>query len=181
MFGPVLRGERVILRPVEDAEADLFRRWLADSEVTRFLLRTFPPSEAAEREWLDRVARSDTDVVWGIEMEGRLVGTAAVHSIDWANGHGTTGTLIGDSTAWGRGAGGETMRLRTRWCFTDTTLHKLNSAYLDGNLASARAQAGAGYVEIGRRREQYFRGGRWIDEILTEVLRDDWLRANPPA
>jgi RimJ/RimL family protein N-acetyltransferase len=31
-----------------------------------------------------------------------------------------------------------------------------------------------GYREVGRRKAHYFRNGRWLDEILTEVHREDW-------
>ena len=179
MLGPVLRGDRVTLRPFSEGDAESFTAWLADPEVVRYILLRYPPTLEAEREWFGRVSRDPAEIVWGIEFEGRLVGTSGVHRIDWANGHASTGTLIGDRSAWGKGVGGESMRLRTRYCFMETTLHKLNSSYLDGNTASGRAQAAAGYREVGRRREEYFRAGRWHDEVLTEVLREDWLKANP--
>jgi diamine N-acetyltransferase len=180
MFGPVLRGKVVIMRPFAMADAETFVRWLADLEVTRTLLRIFPPSIEGEHEWIERVGKSEQDLMWGLEYEGRLVGTTGLHNIDWLNQHATTGTMIGDRSAWGKGIGGETMRLRTQYCFTQLPLRKLMSSYLDGNEASARAQSAAGYREIGRRRESYFRDGRWIDEVLTEVMREDWLKANPP-
>ena len=178
MLGPVLKGEKVTLRPFTQADAEVFVGWLADPEVTRFILLRYPPTLEAEREWFDRVSRDPAEILWGIEFDGRLVGVSGVHRIDWPNGHAVTGTLIGDRSAWGKGVGGESMRLRTRYSFTETTLHKLNSSYLDGNTASALAQAAAGYREIGRRREEHFRAGRWHDEVLTEVLREDWLKAN---
>ncbi|HSR25731.1 MAG TPA: GNAT family protein, partial [Candidatus Eisenbacteria bacterium] len=52
----------------------------------------------------------------------------------------------------------------------------LKSGYLEGNEASRRAQASAGYREVGRLRHEFFRDGRWIDHILTELLREDWER-----
>jgi hypothetical protein len=36
-------------------------------------------------------------------------------------------------------------------------------------------------VRLRRRREKVFVGGRWLDEILTEVLRSDWERAQSKA
>ena len=180
MFGPVLRGKVVTMRPFSTADAETFTRWLADLDVTRTILRLFPPSIESENEWIERVGKSETDLMWGLEYEGRLVGTSGLHNISWIHQHATTGTLIGDRSVWGKGIGGESMRLRTAFCFTQLPLRKLMSSYLDGNEASARAQAGAGYREIGRRRGSYFRDGRWVDEVLTEVMREDWLQANPP-
>jgi RimJ/RimL family protein N-acetyltransferase len=181
MFGPVLRGSIVTMRPFSKADADSFITWLADPQVTRYMLRIFPPSPEFENDWIERMGTVDTDIMWGLEHEGRLVGTSGVHKIDWLNLHATTGTFIGDRSAWGRGVGRESMQLRARFCFTQLPLRKLESSYLEGNQASARAQAAAGYREIGRRRGSYLRDGRWLDEVLTELHREEWLEANPPA
>jgi RimJ/RimL family protein N-acetyltransferase len=66
------------------------------------------------------------------------------------------------------------MRLRADFAFRELPLRKLQSGYLEGNEASRRAQAAAGYREVGRFHGQFFREGRWLDEILTELLREDW-------
>ena len=70
------------------------------------------------------------------------------------------------------------MQLRTRYAFTQLPLRKLKAAYYDGNVASAKAQAAAGYREVGRYREDVFIDGRWRDHVITEVLREDWEKAN---
>lgn len=152
--------------------------WFEDMEVTRFLLLRHPPSMDMEKEWFDKMARSPDDVVWVIEYKDQVVGTTALHLIDWKNGSASTGTVIGDKSAWGQGLGRELMQLRARYAFTQLPLRKLKSGYLDGNEASARAQAVAGYREVGRHREDMFVDGRWRDLVLTEVMREDWLKAN---
>lgn len=174
MFGPRLAGKTCLLRPIREDEAEVMIRWFEDPEVTRTIIRRFVPSLSEERAWLERAADDRQTILWGIEAEGRLVGSNAVHAIDWANGHGQTGTVIGDRAFWGRGIGRESMWMRTEFVFNQTTLRKLNSSYLEFNVASGRAQARCGYQEVGRRRQQYYRDGRWWDEILTEVLREDW-------
>ena len=178
MYGPVIQGRLVRLRPPKPDDASTMLTWFEDMEVRRFLLRRHPPSVDEEKEWLDKMARSPDDVVWVIEHEGQMVGTTGIHTIDWRNGFGTTGTIIGDKSAWGKGAGRELMQLRARYAFTQLPLRKLKSAYVQGNEASARAQAAAGYREVGRHRLDVFVDGQWRDHILTEVMREDWLKAN---
>jgi RimJ/RimL family protein N-acetyltransferase len=150
--------------------------WFEDLEVTRFMLLRFPPSIDAEKEWLEQMARSQNDLVWVVEYEGRTVGITAIHQIDWKNGFGTTGTAIGDKSVWGKGLGRELMQLRAHYAFTQLPLRKLKSGYLDGNEASTRAQAAAGYREVGRYRADMFVDGRWRDHVLTEVAREDWAK-----
>lgn len=151
--------------------------WFEDMEVTSRISVRLPPSLELERDWLKRMAEDQNSILWAIDHEGRLVGTTGIHAIDWAGQHGTTGTLIGDRTAWGKGIAREMMRLRADFAFTQLPLRKLKSGYLEGNEASRRAQEGAGYREVGRLRQEIFRDGRWLDLILTEILREDWERA----
>ena len=178
MFGPVLQGKLVRLRPPRPEEAAEIATWFEDLEVTRYIKRRQPPSIDEEREFLERVAKDPNAIWWAIEHEGRIVGGTSIVNIDWKNGFGTTGTVIGNKAAWGKGLGRELMQLRARYAFSQLPLRKLKSGYLEGNEASARAQRAAGYKEVGRWRGDRFVDGKWVDHILTELLRDDWERAN---
>jgi len=174
MLGPVIEGKLAMLRPPRPDDAPVMIGWFEDMEVTRFMALHHPPSLEMEKEWLERMARSPDDVVWAIEHQGRPVGASAIHAINWKYGYGTTGTTIGDRSLWGKGIGGETMQLRTSYAFTQLPLRKLKSGYYEGNDASAKAQAAAGYREVGRWSKEVFVDGTWRDHILTEVLREEW-------
>jgi len=152
--------------------------WFEDLETTRFLGLRNPPSIEMEKQWLETTAKDPNSVIWVMEVGGVAVGTTGIREIDWKNGFGTTGTLIGDRSVWGQGVGSEAMRLRARYAFVQMPLRKLKSSYFDGNVASGKAQAAAGYREVGRHRADRFVDGRWVDEILTEVLREDWAKTN---
>ena len=178
MYGPVIHGSNFLLRPPHDDDAAPMTTWFENQEVTARLKRRLVPSLPEEREFLDHMARTPNAVFWVIEHEGRLVGTTVIGFIDWQHRRGKTGTLIGDPAAWGKGIAGEMMKLRARYAFDELGLNKLSSSYLEGNEASARAQAAAGYREVGRHRQHIWREGRWLDQIDTELLRDDWEAAN---
>jgi RimJ/RimL family protein N-acetyltransferase len=177
MYGPVIRGKLVTLRPPKADEAAVIVTWFEDLEVTQYLKRRFPPSLEAEKEFLERAGTDPDHIFWAVEHEGRLVGVTSIVRIDWPNGHGTTGTLIGDKKAWGKGLARELMQLRAEFAFTQTSLRTLRSGYIDGNVASARAQKAAGYKEVGRWHDDRVVNGKWTDEVLTELRREDWLRA----
>jgi len=174
MLGPVIQGTLVKLRPPRAEDAPVMITWFEDMEVTRFMALHHPPSLEMEKEWLERMARSGDDIVWTIEHDGRPVGATAIHAINWKYGYGTTGTTIGDRSLWGRGIGKEVMRLRADYAFTQLPLRKLKSGYYEGNDASAKAQAAAGYREVGRWHVETFIDGEWRDHVLTELLREDW-------
>ncbi len=177
MYGPVLAGRIVRLRPPGPDDAVEMASWFDDLEVTRFVKLRHPPSVEMEREFLERMARDPDAVWWAVEHQGRIVGGTGIREIDWKHGHGTTGTVIADKSVWGKGLAHELMRLRAEYAFTQLPLRALRSGYLEGNVASARAQRSAGYKEVGRWHEDRFVEGRWVDLVLTELLREDWERA----
>lgn len=174
MYGPLLQGKLVTLRPPRPDDIATMLTWFEDIEVTRFLELRFPPSVEAEKEWLDKTARDPDEIFWVIEHEGRAVGSTGIHRIEWKHGSGTTGTVIGDKTVWGKGLARELMQLRADYAFMQLPLRKLKSAYIDGNEASGRAQAACGYREVGRYRSERFVDGEWRDMVATELMREDW-------
>lgn len=177
MYGPLIQGKLATLRPPRPGDVDAMITWFEDMEVTRFLEIRFPPGIDFEKEWIDRIARDPNEVYWVVEHEGRPVGGTGIHAIDWKHGIGTTGTAIGDKTVWGKGLGRELMQLRADYAFTQLPLRKLRSMYIDGNEASARAQAACGYSQVGRYKAERFVDGAWRDLILTELMRDDWEKS----
>jgi [ribosomal protein S5]-alanine N-acetyltransferase len=179
VYGPVIQGKLVRLRPPRPEDAEPAIAWFEDMEVTRFLLLRHPPSMDMEKEWLEKMAKDPDQVLWVVEHEGRAVGVTGIHQISWRDGFGTTGTIIGDKSVWGHGLGRELMQLRARYAFTQLPLRKLKSGYLGGNEASARAQAAAGYREVGRHPADRYVDGRWVDEVITEVRREDWAKGQP--
>ncbi|MEX2046186.1 MAG: GNAT family protein [Chloroflexota bacterium] len=177
MFGPVLHGDHVTLRPADDSDPPRFVPWFADMEVTRYLGRRMAVALYYEVEMLKKLGESDQDVWWVIEVAGEAIGATGIHAIDWINSHGTTGIVIGAKGQWGKGYATEAMHLRTRYAFRDLNLHKLMTEVFVGNVASRRALEKNGYRGIGTSRDHFFTLGRWHDVWLAEVLREDWERA----
>ena len=179
MWGPRIQGRVVLLRPVAEAEIPTMLEWFGDPSVLRYLGAPFNAvAPAAEREWWEHSGTSADSVHWGVEFEGRLVGTSTIFRIDWPNRNAMTGTSIGDRSAWGKGVATEAMQLRAAYAFRQLQLHKLVSGYYEPNVASGKAQAQCGYRVVGRAREELYRDGRRHDLILTELMRTDWEAAH---
>jgi len=177
MFGPVLKGVRVTLRPADDDDPPRFLPWFADMEVTRFLGHRMGAALYQEIDFLKHIGESKNDVFWMIDADGEAVGATGIHGIDWQSAHGTTGIIIGAKERWRTGIASETMALRTRYAFRELNLHKLmTEAYVE-NAGSRRALEKTGYRTVGIRREHLFTRGRWHDLWLGELLREDWERA----
>ena len=54
VFGPLLKGTRVTLRPADDGDPERFVPWFADMEVTRYLGRRLAVALYQEIDFLNR-------------------------------------------------------------------------------------------------------------------------------
>jgi RimJ/RimL family protein N-acetyltransferase len=174
MYGPVLVGAKVTLRPPDDSDTARFVDWFGDLDVTRYLLRRFAVGQLQEEGFLKALGDSATDVFWMLEADGQAIGATGIHRIDWLHAHATTGIMIGVKSEWGKGRASEAMQLRTAYAFRQLNLHKLSSGAFLENEPGKRALVNAGYREVGVEREHFFREGRWHDHWICEVRRDEW-------
>jgi RimJ/RimL family protein N-acetyltransferase len=176
MFGPVLKGQKVTLRPPDATDAARFIAWFADLEVTRYLGTTFPLSLQGEEEALKRLGEAKDTVFWVIEADAKAIGGIGIHRIDWISANAITGIVIGDKGSWRKGYASEAMALRTAYAFRQLNLHKLKSETFAENEGSKRALQKSGYRNVGTFREELWRDGVWHDKMQWEVLRTDWER-----
>ncbi|HET8578414.1 MAG TPA: GNAT family protein [Methylomirabilota bacterium] len=176
MLGPVLGGERIRLEPPRPEYVPAYQRWFADMEITRYLRYRFPLTVTQQGDWLERVAKDESVVLWAIVLEdgGRLIGNTAIEKINWRNRHAETGIVIGEKEAWGQGYATEAMRLRTRYAFRELGLEALYTHVVLPNDASRRALEQVGYKQCGLWRRHDFVDGHWHDAWLGEILRDEW-------
>ncbi|NOK61851.1 MAG: Protein N-acetyltransferase, RimJ/RimL family [Chloroflexi bacterium AL-W] len=176
MFGPSIEGELIRLDPPKTAYAAIYIQWFADPQLTHYMLVRNPPSLRQEEEWLEQVAASPNDIIWAIVLRenGKLIGNIGLQHIEWRHRHSHSGTIIGDPTQWGKGYATEAIRLRTIYAFRELGLEKILTSVSSGNERSRRALERAGYKQCGLLRRNRFFHGRWHDEWLGEILRDEW-------
>src|SRR5262245_42570273 len=124
MLGPVIEGERVRLEPPRLEHAPLYQRWMADREVTRYLVERHPPTPRQEEAFLEEAARDVHRVIWAIALrsDDTVIGVTGLQHIDWRNRDAESGIMIGDKSRWGRGYASEAMRLRTAYAFRELNL-----------------------------------------------------------
>lgn len=170
-----LKGHKVILRPVEDGDLTIMQRWINDPDISRGLLAFMPMSLAQEREWLETTRKNTTGCILAVETHAhRHIGSIGIHDISWRDGTAFTGTLIGEKDCWGQGYASDAKMQLLHWAFHTLNLRKIYSSALGFNEASLRYNLKCGYREEGRRVAQFYRDGRYWDEILLACFREEW-------
>lgn len=173
-----LRGRKTILRPLNKlTDLPKLLVWINDPEVNRYLLSFLPQTVEDEEKWFDSlVEKKNTDIVLAIETRsGKFIGTMGLHRISWKDGVATTGALIGEKRYRGKGYGTDAKMALLNYAFNTLNLRKVCSSVVGFNGRSLAYNFHCGYRREGRRRKQFFKNGRYWDEILLACFKRQWL------
>lgn len=181
-----IRTERLVLRPLGDADLAEFIRYRNDPEVARFQEWPLPYTVELAGALIDdtRRLRRPTPGEWvqlGIERDGRLVGDVAVW-IDPAEESATIGYTVA-AEHQGRGFAVEAADAVVGWIFEHTGVHRVAAELDDANHASARVLERCGFEHAGTTRRSVLSRGVWTDDTRYSLLRDAWWawKARPTA
>lgn len=160
---------------------------LNDLEVTRGVILRPPVTLEFESAWYADMAQGKggkNNVIFAILLHERdesgkitgyrYIGHMGLHDITWPVGLATSGSIIVDKTCFGKGYGTEAKLLLLRHAFFHLGLRKVCSAVKVFNSNSWGHLLACGYRQVGRRREQHFSDGKFVDDVLLEVFRNDW-------
>jgi RimJ/RimL family protein N-acetyltransferase len=177
---PIIRGEKVYLRPPERPDIATFVRWFTDADVLRNLAMRAPMSEAGEAAWFERMlaAQGKTDYHFVICLleDDRAIGTIGLHGIDFENGNAEFGIAIGEKAEWNRGLGTDATRAICDFGFGQLRLERIGLLVYDGNDRARRAYEKAGFVLEGTMRRAHFARGQFFDVHVMGLLREEWTR-----
>ena len=176
---PMLRGERVWLRPIEPADVVEDSQFAGDAEVGHFLGAKSPMSRAAaERmgtEILSQVGQTGFPYAICLLGEQRSIGTIFLRSVDKVNGSGVVGIFIGDRRYLGKGYGTDALNALLDFGFGEVRLERIELEVFDYNLRAIRSYQKAGFQTDAVLRRSRFHRGDHHDVHLMSILREEWL------
>jgi len=181
---PILRGERVYLRPAERSDLALFVRWLTDAEVARHLAFRSPISQAMEDKWFDqmveRQGRDQYHFVICLVEGGRPIGATDLREISLEDGHAAFGIMIGDKAEWSHGYGTDALNAICDFGFGQLRLERIELDVYANNPRAQRSYEKAGFRREGTLRHGHFSDGRFVDVERMALLREEWLALERP-
>lgn len=176
---PFIKGERIYLRAVDKDDVERCQRWLNDDEVTRTLITgRYPISRVMQEQWIEKVnSGSEANATMAICLNDNDVhiGNCGLHDIAAVDRHAELGIVIGERTQHNKGYASEAVALLLQYGFDKLNLHRIKLTVLDINSAAQRDYGKLGFVEEGRLRQNRYRAGGYVDELIMGILRDEWL------
>ncbi len=176
----MLKGDKVIIRPVKRSDIEYFLKWFNDPEVIQYLGLYVPMTEMAEEKFIEDLgsAAAGTRVMFVIETvvdtDNKPIGSIGLSNIHPKDYHAVFGIAIGEKDYWSRGYGTEATRLIIHYGFEQLNLHRITSSAISFNERSLRLHLRVGFKEEGRQREANFKNGEYHDLVMFGLLRKEW-------
>lgn len=173
--GPVLKTERLVLRPMRRSDAAALLPLFRDDETLRYW--AFGPIETPAQ-MHDIIAgnlppQNAPQSSFAITREGRTVGVVNFYRHqDRMAGLG----YILDKTLWGQGYVSEAIDAALDHGFGTLNLHRIWLEIDPRNHGSIRVAEKCGFVAEGVARESFLLGGAYLDSVYYAMLREEWMR-----
>ncbi len=175
------RGKLVQLAAVQREYLAQYAEWLNDWEVTENLSPgvPLPQNLDSETEWYERMRQDKDQFLFAILTlkKSQLIGNCGLNHVDWKNRAGIFGIFIGDKKFWGRGYGTDATRVLLRYAFEQLGLNRVELWVYAFNPRAIRAYEKAGFTREGIKRQGLYRNGKFHDEYLMGILREEWEKS----
>jgi RimJ/RimL family protein N-acetyltransferase len=173
------QGDQVRLRPLRSEDWEDIYRESFDSP-SRQLLQLgieLPQSPEMAKEAIEKYANcKDVNgiIVFAIEaLDGETVGGISLHGRNKKNGTFSFGVIIYRPFR-NKGIAEDAVRILLRYCFHERRFQKCNSACVEGNEESIRLHQKLGFIEEGRRRRAFYLNGKYFDDVLFGLTREEF-------
>jgi ribosomal-protein-alanine N-acetyltransferase len=175
---PRIETERLVLRPLEMADAEGIYEYAKEPEVTKYVIfethKSLEDTYAFLRE-VDQWRKEASNAVWGIRLrlDEKFVGTVGLHRYEPEH----KSVEIGYATGipyWNKGYTTEAVQALIRQVFNTTDMNRIHAHHYLPNTASGRVMEKAGMKYEGVLRQRAFIKGEFRDLVMYGILRNDY-------
>lgn len=173
-------GVKIRLREYRKEDVKQAQEYINDSEVKKLLQPGIPYLYTYEDEqrWFESLSATKDQYSFAIETleDSKYIGGCGINKIDWKNSIAVVGIFIGDKAYWGKGYGTDAMKVLINFIFEQMNINKIKLNVYDFNKRAVRSYEKCGFMKEGILRQELFRDGKYNDEIVMGLLREDYLK-----
>jgi ribosomal-protein-alanine N-acetyltransferase len=179
-FGlPEIRGEKVTLRELRMSDASALMAMLTTQEVAEFV-SPLPGTVDGFHGFISEVHNErlvGNSFCYGIVPDGYedAMGLFQVRQLEPGFGSAEWGFALG-SPFWGTGVFLDGARAVIDFSFNTVGVHRLEARSIASNGRGNAALRKVGAMQEGILRRSFERNGRYFDQVLWSILREDWGR-----
>ncbi len=172
----VLKGERIILRPVRESDGDDLFRNIQDKLIFENTLNIPWPYKRKNLQEFIKYAKNNrskgTAYVMSIVFNKEVVGVIDLMNIDFENENAELGYWLGKKFR-GQGIMTEAGHLMLELGFKKLGLNKIGAYAYGDNPASQKVIKKLGMKKEAHLRKHKFRAGRWRDDLYFAILKEE--------
>lgn len=178
----MLTGQKVRLRGITEEDLPKATEYMNDPEVILNLNTSIPYPLTLDREkkWYETQIDSKDTYNFAIETldEGLYIGGCGINRLDLKNGVAVIGIFIGHKDYRGKGYGTDAMKVLLDFIFNQINVNKVQLYVFAFNERAIKSYKKCGFIEEGRLRQTIFRNGKYHDEIVMGILREEYFGGN---
>ena len=173
---PILRGERVVLRPITAGDAEVMFASLSDEEAMELTGTQKRFTFEQVRAFCARVAEADDRLDYAVTLpdDPTYRGEVVLNDIDWNNRSANFRIALGGPENRGKGYGTEAARLLLKHAFDALKLHRVELEVYDFNPRAQHVYRKLGFVQEGVLRDALLWKGRYRSAIKMSLLEPDY-------
>ncbi len=174
---PVVRGERVYLRPLEREDAVASNAAINDREIADLTGFPFPVNQAMSERWYDEEVtkkQGETAFFFAICKLGsaEMIGGCNYHHIH-EGVHSDVGIFMFPGYE-GKGFGTDAMNALVDFGFGELGLQRVGLTVAPDNDRAIASYEKCGFVREGVRRHSRRHRGQAMDELVMSIIRPEW-------
>ncbi|GAA0126244.1 MULTISPECIES: GNAT family protein [Clostridium] len=171
-------GEKVKLREYKKEDIRRAQKYMNDPEIKKLLNSNipYPITFEDEERWYEGLSVTKDTYNFAIETleDNQYIGGCGINKIDWKNSVVVIGIFIGDKEYWNKGYGTDAINILIKFIFEQMNIRKIKLQVFSFNERAIRAYEKCGFKREGVLRQEIFRDGRYHDEIIMGLLRQEY-------
>jgi len=178
----MIEGRHVRLRSFELSDVDEIMKHWNNIELRNLVggADRGPTSINDEEEWIRETwkhRRERTAFTFAIETvsDRRLIGGISLFNFNLTSRSVVLGVSLYDPKNRGKGYGTEAVNLALSFAFRTLNVNRVELYTFDFNEQAQRCYEKVGFKEVGRRRKARFIDGKYVNDIIMDILAEEWL------
>ena len=169
------------LREIERYDLPEINKWHSDKELSKKLGGGYRfVSSSIDNAWYDRYLNSRENSVRCaiVDDNDSILGCVYLLNIDNINLSADLHIMIGKEEYRGKGVGTFAIRTMISHAFFNLNLRRIQLGVLENNIIAINLYKKVGFIEEGRKRKAIYKNGRYIDELVMGLLREEYKKIN---
>lgn len=171
----MIKGNRIILRPLKLSDWEKTIEWRNDFEIKNLaMMHPYPITEFLEKKWYEELLKNKSNKViyFAIaDKDDSPLGYIFLNNISTVHRNCYLGIIIGDIIQRGKGYGAEAIRLILKYAFSTLNLNKISVEVVENNVNAIKIYKKIGFLEEANLKQQFFSNGIYNDVLIMSFFK----------